>query len=96
MGRRLGRKMERLILTQDQALDRGTLLPRVTLGARAPGISSIPSSETTEGRRTNLSFLGLNPFVKLVRFILEMSEHCLETTASVGQRREIFVFWTHP
>ena len=85
MDRRLGRKIRRLTSTRDQRVDHGALVLQVALGARAPGISLIPGVREREiGESTNLSFLGLNLFVKLMGFILEMGKHRLENGWSVS------------
>ena len=78
MVRRLGDKMGRLVPTRAQPLDHGALVRQARLGVRAPGISSTPVYEMGKrAKRTNLSFLGLNLFVKFVCFVLVMGKHRL-------------------
>jgi hypothetical protein len=82
--------MERLMSSgrEDQRLGRGAPLGRAALEAQVPGIgSSVSGPEMGSDERTDLLFLGLDLFVKFVGFVLEMSQHCLETRQSIHRAR---------
>jgi len=62
-----------------QPLGPGALPRPGAPGARGPGTNqSVPMPEVGSNGGTDLLLLRLNPFVKLMGFILEMGQHGLE------------------